>query len=215
MTLVDPSAFVPRSAPEEIAGQSSVAGEWRGFVDYALDKSRTLGGPEPVQSALLITGTRLEWPDRLPCRSPTPAVIVDLDQGPSAFSPTPSAQPVAGLPEGLAQLRAAGVVVMWVSAADANRVTAIGDALRSSGLDTAGKDPLLLVRSGEERKQVMRDEANKSVCIIAMAGDRRSDFDELFDYLRDPSSAVGLDAMLGEGWFIVPPPLGEVPAPAN
>ncbi|KRA81309.1 hypothetical protein ASD76_12075 [Altererythrobacter sp. Root672] len=198
-----------------VATQLSDIDEWRAFVDYALGKSRVLGGPEPVESALLVTGSRLERPDRLPCRSSTPAVILDLDQGTSAFSPSPSAQPVAGLAEGLAQLRAEGVVVMWVSAADANRVTPIGEALRSSGLDPAGKDPLLLIRNGEQRKQVLRDDANRSVCIIAMAGDRRSDFDELFDYLRDPSAAAGLDTMLGDGWFIVRPPLDEAPPPVN
>jgi len=40
--------------------------------------------------------------------------------------------------------------------------------------------------------------------VVAIAGDERGDFDELFDYLRDPGSAVGLYPMMGEGWFLVP-----------
>ena len=38
-----------------------------------------------------------------------------------------------------------------------------------------------------------------------MAGDERGDFDELFDYLRDPRLATVYDGQLGSGWFLVPP----------
>jgi hypothetical protein len=38
-----------------------------------------------------------------------------------------------------------------------------------------------------------------------MAGDERSDFDELFDYLRDPRLMTAYDAQMGAGWFLVPP----------
>ena len=44
--------------------------------------------------------------------------------------------------------------------------------------------------------------------MIAIAGDRKGDIDELFDYLRDPRSGDSLDYLLGAGWFIVPPPFG-------
>ena len=45
-----------------------------------------------------------------------------------------------------------------------------------------------------------------------MAGDERGDFDELFDYLRDPRLATAYDAQLGSGWFLVPPLFGT-PSP--
>jgi hypothetical protein len=71
---------------------------------------------------------------------------------------------------------------------------------------------LLLIRSAEDRKQLLRENANDDVCVVAIAGDRRGDFDELFDYLRNPGSAVGLYPMMGSGWFLVPPLDGSAPS---
>ena len=96
------------------------------------------------------------------------------------------------------------MVVLWISQLPAARAADVAQALRSSGLDAQGKDQMLLIRAGEDRKQMLRGNANDDVCIVAIAGDRRSDFDELFDYLRDPNGAFALDRMLGEGWFLVP-----------
>ncbi len=183
---------------------------WQEFADYALSRRGKLGGLDPVESALLVNPPTLEKPDRLPCRAVTPAVMIDLDAERTAFSPDSAAQPAPGLAEALARLRQAGVVVMWISQAEANRVSEIGEALRRSGLDPVGRDPLLLVRAPDERKQLMREDAGKSVCVLAIAGDRRGDFDELFDYLRVPGRAAGLDAMLGDGWFLTPLPLAPV-----
>ena len=70
---------------------------------------------------------------------------------------------------------------------------------------------MLLIRNDEDRKQTLRQEANLDVCVIAIAGDRRGDFDELFDYLRNPASALGFEGMIGTGWFITPVPFGSAP----
>jgi len=135
------------------------------------------------------------------------------DIGPSTFAPGNAIQPSPGLAEGLARLREADIVVLWLSQADANRVREVADALLLSGLDPAGRDPLLLMRNAEDRKQTLRQEANLDVCVIAIAGDQRADFDELFDYLRNPDNALRLEGMIGSGWFIAPVPLGPPPAP--
>ena len=100
------------------------------------------------------------------------------------------------------------MVVAWISGLPADYVAGVGEALRASGLDPAGEDPLLLIRNREDHKQLLREEAHKDVCVIAIAGDGKSDFDELFGYLRDPAAAVSLDSYLGAGWFLTPPPLG-------
>jgi predicted secreted acid phosphatase len=100
------------------------------------------------------------------------------------------------------------VVVLWITALPAGDVSEVAEALKTSGLDPASTDPLLLVRSAADRKQVLREDAQRDVCVIAIAGDRKGDFDELFDYLRDPASGESLDYLLGAGWFILPPPLG-------
>ena len=99
-------------------------------------------------------------------------------------------------------------MVLWLSALPSARVGEVAEALRVSGLDPEGRDPLLLARGPVDRKQALREEANKDVCVIAIAGDRKGDFDELFDYLRDPAAAASVESYLGVGWFLVPPPLG-------
>jgi hypothetical protein len=182
---------------------------WRPFVDYAL---RRATDKRQTESALLGPNamTALQ-PRRLACPQKPPAVIVDLDTGAAPFTPGSTGLPSPGLAEGLARLRQAEIVVLWVSQASANDVRKVADALRLSGLDPTGRDPLLLMRNAADRKQTLRQEANLDVCVIAIAGDRRADFDELFDYLRDPATADGLETMLGSGWFIAPAPLDAAP----
>lgn len=186
----------------------SVAGTardpWLPFVTYAL---RRAADKQQSESALLGPSalTTLQ-PRRLACPQKPPAVVVDLDVDASPFTPGNTGLPSPGLAEGLAKLREAGIVVLWVSQVNANQVRKVADALQLSGLDPTGRDPLLLVRNAEDRKQTLRQEANLDVCVIAIAGDRRADFDELFEYLRDPATAVGLEGLLGSGWFLAPTP---------
>ena len=193
--------------PERLA-----ADPWRDFVDYAADKGAAMAGATTTgrargRSVLLEAGTPLGLPKLRQCDGKVPAVVIDLDSGPQAFVPGAARAPSPALVEGLARMREAGMAVVWITALPAREVTAVAEALKTSGLDPVGSDPLLLVRNGGDRKQVLREDAARDVCVIAIAGDRKGDFDELFDYLRDQSSGESLDYLLGAGWFIVPPPL--------
>jgi hypothetical protein len=131
-------------------------------------------------------------------------VVIDLDDESAPFAPERLTRAPSEVAEGLARLREAGITVLWISQLPASSVADVARALRTSGLDPQGQDQLLLVRNGEDRKQVLREDANRDVCTVAIAGDERSDFDELFDYLRNPGGAVGLYPMMGKGWFLVP-----------
>ena len=180
---------------------------WRDFVDYAADKGAQAAGKARGRAVLLEAGTPIGLPRLRTCEGKVPAVVLDLDAGPQAFVPGQAHAPSPVLVAGLARLREAGVVVLWITALPAGEVSAVAEALKTSGLDPAGSDPLLLVRSAADRKQLLREDAARDVCVIAIAGDRRGDFDELFDYLRVQSSGQSLDYLFGAGWFIVPPPL--------
>lgn len=199
---------LPPPSPADLAGGNP----WQPFLDYALAQGAALKETARPQSALIVPDGLFVAPRRRPCAQRFPAVIVDLDRARAAFVPVAGEQPSAGLAEGLAQLREAGIVVLWLTGLPAAEVGAVAGALRTSGLDPDGKDQFLLIRGPDDRKQVLREQANEDVCVIAIAGDQRNDFDELFDYLRDPNGAAGLDAMLGQGWFLVPQPLAA-PAP--
>ncbi len=188
------------------------AAAWRAFADFATQGALRLAEGEEVQSALLAaeSAAGIETRRRL-CTGREPAVIVDLDPADAAFAPDAARSARPEIAAELARLREAGVVVLWISRLGAKAVMPVADAIRQSGLDPTGRDPILLVRHEEERKQVLREEANRSVCVLAMAGDERGDFDELFDYLRDPEMAAMYDSLLGSGWFIVSQPFAEPP----
>ena len=120
------------------------------------------------------------------------------------FAAVPNGARHSALAEAVARLRAAEVEIVWGTALTADRAGDVRGWLKRSGLDPDGKDRLLLLRYPEDRKQTRREDASSERCLIAMLGDERADFDELFDYLKNPDAAVGLDVMLGEGWFLAP-----------
>jgi hypothetical protein len=190
--------------PDALAGAGADNG-WASFFTYALAQRPVDGEAKTLRSAVLKPNSSLELPERRACSTPYPAVVIDLDGMSAPFAPEKLATAPAGVAEGLARLRQQGIVVLWISQLPASRAADVARALKTAGLDPQGQDQLLLVRNGDDRKQVLRDNASDDVCIVAIAGDKRGDFDELFDYLRNPDAAVGLDTMMGQGWFLVPP----------
>jgi hypothetical protein len=185
---------------------------WQKFFAFALASPQAAGTPSAGRSVLLVPNPPIDAPARRDCPAQVPAVVIDLDDGATPFDPGQLGIAPAGVATGLTRLRNAGIVVLWISQLSADRAGDVSQALRRSGLDPKGEDQLLLIRGPRDRKQLLRADANDDVCIIAMAGDGRGDFDELFDYLRHPEQAAGLDAMLDKGWFIVPPPEDTAPA---
>ncbi|MFC4256112.1 hypothetical protein GRI97_11715 [Altererythrobacter xixiisoli] len=185
------------------------AGDWYDFVTFALRRADARKRGEAVSSVILSTESAFSLKPEYPiCQARDNAVLIDLDRGSGSLLPGVETVPATGLAHALSRLRSAEVVVLWVSSLHGNNIIEVGDALRKSGLDPAGRDPILLARNDGERKQMLRVQANEDVCVIAMAGDQRSDFDELFDFLQNPGERTPLDSMIGNGWFLAPPPLG-------
>jgi hypothetical protein len=177
---------------------------WQLFFAYAQALPLANEGKDSAAvSALLKQPPSIDTPIRLPCGKKASAVVIDLDDGPQAFAPE-RLGPAPAVAEGLSRLREAGVVILWISRLPAGRAADVAQALRASGLDPQGQDQLLLLRNAADRKQLLREDASEDVCVFAIAGDQRGDFDELFDYLRNPGSAVGLYPLMGHGWFLVP-----------
>ena len=149
----------------------------------------------------------------LPCGFLPPAVIVDLDDGSGAGLNLATAtsdtgvRAVEGLVDGLNELRRRDVAVIWMTSQPFDRFDTLSALLRSTGLDSTGNDTIVLTRSTAERKQERRMQTAASHCILAIAGDRKADFDELYDYLRNPDLPIESDRMIGAGWFLAPPPL--------
>jgi hypothetical protein len=199
--------------PPDPVSPAGTEGPWQKFFAYAQAHLTPAAAPtdEPAQSALLVQPPSIASATRLACAAQVPSVVIDLDDGAQNFAPERLAPAPAAVAEGLAGLRQAGVVVLWISRLPASRAGEVARALRTAGFDPQGQDQLLLRRNDDDRKQLLRQDAEADVCVVAIAGDRRGDFDELFDYLRDPDSAFALDRLIGEGWFLVP----SLSAPAS
>ncbi len=175
-----------------------------GLTSYALSRASS-----PLADAVLDVidpNDPLSAPRRAQCGKLQPAVLIDLDPELEVFNPA-AAAPQPGLAEALSALRAAGITVMWTSALQVEQAEKVAAALARTGLDPSKTDRLLLLKGPGDRKQARRLSAARNWCVVAMAGDRRGDFDEAFDYLKDPDTQIPADRLFGNGWFLAPAPL--------
>ena len=160
------------------------------FVNYALMAAAT--GTTPAHSMVLSPASRVEKLDFLPCAAGQPLAVA-IDAG-LALAPN--------LTEALRRLRAFSVEVLWI--AEAGEVDPLRAALTKSGAWAHGDAPILTTGVGAERKELVRQEATRAFCVIAVAGAKRSDVDELYAYVRDPITAAPLEGYWNAGWFVLP-----------
>lgn len=196
-TPADAPAFTSNSPLSSLSGVNQ-------FLSYA--NQRKIGAGDEPEAAMLSNRVTLE-PVKAQCGGVSPTVLIDLDPEGGLFDSTTASRPPSGLARGLAQLRESGVNIAWISGNGIDKLDAIKRALTYSGLDLANEDRVLLVRGPDDRKQTLREELSQISCLVAIAGDTRSDFDELYDYLKNPSDANSLEPLIGDGWFLIPQPL--------
>lgn len=186
------------------------------FSQFALAQSAKLKAGEGISSVVLTQRGLLDSENRISCESKPLAVLIDLDDETGAnWLEEDALYRQNGLIAELRRLRASNISVIWMSDQPARNADRIAALLNDAGLAESAEHDFLFLDRGEkdgekDRKQARRWAAAHNYCIVAMAGDQRSDFDELYDYLRDPDGAVMLENMFGNGWFLTPPPL--VPA---
>lgn len=200
-------------APETIAASSGLrppaaARAYDGFVDYVTAKSQPPKVGEKRKSALLADPGTLK-PETTRCTGSQPAILIDLDPGDELLDTAAEFAPNAPLAGVLAELRERNVSVHWLSGNSAAEAGTLRKRLAESGLDPQGRDELVLMRYPDDRKQVRRNAVGATHCLIAIAGDERRDFDELYAYLKSPDRAIALESLVGNGWFLVPPALNS------
>lgn len=194
-----PPAPPPPGAPM-LPGQASISA----FQAYSLALAGR-GLERVTRTSAILSDASLLRPQRKRCGPLPAAVFIDLDPGRGSFDPLRPGRASPGLGSALADLRRNGLAVVWFSRLGFNFAAATRTALAAGGLDPAGEDEVVLLRDITDRKQTSRDEVARRLCPIAMLGDERADFDELYLYLRNSSSAAGLDAMIERGWFLSSP----------
>ena len=160
-------------------------------------------------SALIDQRSLGTLPRMVDCTDQRNALLIDLDVGDKPFDLTDPPSPAPGLAARLRAIRGTGTAVVWIATLPESADKDIATMLRATGLDPLGIDRTLLLRGRETRKQQILNRAAEDWCVIAIAGDRRGDFDEVFDYLRNPDGpvALALEQHIGTGWFLVPPPI--------
>jgi hypothetical protein len=208
LVRVDMTSLPPPTAQDVRAAavQRIEARSFDDFYGYALAQASLDPLEAPMRSALLTNPGSLE-PIRHMCGARAPVVLVDLDPEGTLFDPAAVGNGSAALGEVLAVLRSRGIAIAWVSALGEEAEPAIRNRLARERLDPQGADRLLLVSEDNASKQQSRIALAATHCPIAIAGDARDDFDELFAYLKNPDAALALNEMFGAGWFLTPNPI--------
>ncbi len=198
-------AAVSETAVEPTNSQSAAAASaYTDFASYALTQAMLADGS--AQSAILENPGALDGA-RAACVGVPAAVLIDLDPAGKMLALEGAMQSDPAFASQLELLRRQDVTIGWISqrlVIDAERVRA---QLANAGLDPLGEDVLLLLNSFDQNKQQRRRAFGQSHCLVAIAGDTMTDFDELFDYLKNPDSALRLNSLRNVGWFITPLPL--------
>ncbi len=179
------------------------------FVRYAQVSARQgLGGAE-LPSAMLIDPVALDGKRRRCAVGEQLVAVIDLDPAGGVFVPPASPGKEPGLALGLAVMREAGVEIAWLSDLATDRSGSVRTALEQSGLDPRGQDIISLRREESDTKDQRKANLGAITCIVAIAGDERTDFDMRFKYLRNPEAGAGIETLIGDGWFLIEPLIGK------
>lgn len=190
------------------AGSSADLGRtsFASFAQYAMQAAMPADGESDIPSAMLSNPGALDG-KRTACAGKPAAVLIDLDPEGGRLASAGMFRAEPRLAILLDSLRRQDITIGWISGRFADDASVIRTALAQSLLDPLGEDTLLLMRYADDRKQTRRREFAEDYCVLAIAGDHRSDFDELFRYLKNPDQAVALEPIFGNGWFLTPSPL--------
>lgn len=209
------SAFAPvaKAAPPlppvSATGSASTSPAFSLLIDHVRRRARLWREGAPINSLVLDDRHTVLNPVAVGCERLPPVVIIDLDTANFELVKLPDLRlmATAGWSEALAELRRAEVGIVRVTDYPAAMRAEVTALLASTGLDTEGQDRLLTVDGGASRKQLLRRDVARDACVLAVAGDKRGDADEAYDYLRSADASLPIDSNWGEGWFLMPAPL--------
>lgn len=203
---------VPPPSAAEADPTASLAEDQSGlarFTRYALASAQLSGSGAEMPSALLADPVALDGKRRICAAGEQLVMVIDLDPVGGLFAPPASPVAAAGAVPALALLRDAGFEIAWISDLPAERSGSLRTALERSGLDPRGQDIISLRRDEGDTKDQRKASLGGFACIVAIAGDERADFDTRFKYLRNPKAGTAIESIIGDGWFLVDPLIGN------
>jgi hypothetical protein len=197
-------------SPLDRLALSDIRNAYLPFARHALNEAAKRQRGEFARGAVLVESVSLSTPQTMDCGNRPVAAIIDLDVAPG----TPAEMVIErqnGFGALLETMRESGIRIVWLAQTDAEQLKPITDMLKD------GDEPIIrdadLVQIGlppKMRKQERRWQLAREYCVVAIAGDRRGDFDELYDYLRDQAYAIRLELFIGKGWFELPHPVAAI-----
>jgi hypothetical protein len=211
LPAVGDSAETPATAePISRPDWSGIQNAYLPFARYAVEQAAKQQRGEVVRSAVLVDQVSLLEPKTLSCDGKPMLALIDVDVAPG----TPAEMDVQrqnGFADILQTMRENDIRIAWLADADEEQLAPILDLLREGDEPVLRDTDLMLFgQPGGYRKQERRWQLARDYCVAAIAGDRRGDFDELYDYLRDQSYAIRLEAFVGKGWFELPHPIAAI-----
>ncbi len=184
-------------------------GNFARFVRYAEASARQAAQGAELPSAMLADAISLDGKRRRCAVGDQLVAVIDLDPAGGIFAPPATPEKLPGLALGLAVLREAGVEIAWMSELSTTQSGTLRTALEQSGLDPRGQDIISLKRDDGDAKYQRLTSLAAITCIVAIAGDERPDFDMRYKYLRTPEAGAALETVIGDGWFLIEPLLGQ------
>ncbi len=196
--------------PLDRLAQSNISNAYLPFARHALGEAAKRRKGQAARSVVLPENVSLSQPQPISCGAKPMAVLIDLDVAPG----TPAEMDIErqnGFAALLETLRESGIRIAWLAETEESQLKPILDLLREGEEPVLrNTDIMLFGLPGTYRKQERRWALAASHCVVAIAGDRKGDFDELYDYLRDQSYAIRLEAFTGRGWFELPHPIAAI-----
>jgi hypothetical protein len=178
------------------------------FVHYAEDVARGATCGADVASAMPSDPVALDGRRRRCAVGDELVAVIDLDPTGRLFAPPANPAPQPGLALGLALLRDARVEIASLVNLPISQFSVPHTSLEQSGLDPREQDTISLRLDQSNAKAQRRVNLADITYIIATARDGRHDLAERFKYLRNPEAGVGIEPLIGNGWFLIPPLLG-------
>jgi hypothetical protein len=207
LPIADPAGVLN---PLDRLDRSGITNAYLPFARYAIDQAARQRRGEAVRSVVLVDEVSLTTPKTLSCDAKPMLAVIDVDVAPG----TPAEMDVerqSGFAAIVETMRESGIRIAWLADADEARLKPILDLLREGDEPVLrDADLMLFGQPGGYRKQERRWQLARDHCVVAIAGDRRADFDELYDFLRDQSYAIRLEAFMGKGWFELPHPVAAI-----
>lgn len=171
------------------------------FINYSLNIAKKYNAGKNIYSVILKSQYTGGKPDLKLCAGQSLAVIVDIDQDrKTAVGRSARLAQINSLSAALNAIRAENITIIWLSRARRDQSENILAQLNPLGI-VDDKD-FLSLHEQSERKQLQRQYIAATYCVISILGDTKADFDELFQYVRNPNQFIDLNALFGKGWFV-------------